>query len=102
MELNEQEAHCIARLLQSALFGKSIFDGCNYCKVQCYKEDNRRFNMFAELRVRLTEETGVNLDRMVGGDLINSDFPYFKFLKAANDEIKIYFRDRFSRVCDMC
>ena len=32
MELNEKEAHCVARLLQGALFGKSYLDGCDYCK----------------------------------------------------------------------
>lgn len=35
--LTEKEAHCIARLLQGAVFGKngSVFDGCAFCKFQC-------------------------------------------------------------------
>ena len=97
MELNEQEAHCIARLLQSALFGKDIFDGCDYCKVQCYKEGDHSRLMFTKIKKRLTDETGVDLSPIVGGgSLINSDFPYHKFLIKSNENAKEYFRKRLA------
>ncbi|MBQ9487748.1 MAG: hypothetical protein IJU91_08140 [Selenomonadaceae bacterium] len=37
MELTEQEAHCVARLLQGAIFGNegALFNGCAFCKFQC-------------------------------------------------------------------
>lgn len=101
MELSEREAHCVARLLQGALFGKDIFDGCAYCKFQCHKDSALMASLYMQIRRRLTEETGVNLDSMVGGDLPNSDFPYFKFPANANPEIKEYFRTRFSHVANM-
>ena len=92
MELNEQEAHCIARLLQSALFGKSIFDGCFYCKHQC----GNKLPMFQAIRDRLTEETAVDIDPIYYGEIPNSDFPYLKFLKNSNEHATAYFRERFS------
>ena len=93
MELNEQEAHCIARLLQSALFGKDIFDGCDYCKFQCYKQGNR-LKMFDELRGRLTVETGVDVSPIVDTSFVNAHFPYHKFLVNSNEEFKAGFREK--------
>ena len=63
MELSEQEAHCVARLLQASLYGgddKNFgcpLDGCQYCKVQCYKQGEHS-PIFSHLRKRFTEETG--------------------------------------------
>ena len=97
MELSEREAHCVARLLQGALFGKDIFDGCAYCKFQCYKDsEEHHLTMFRAIKERLTEEVGVDLGLEASAFLINSDFPYHKFLKNANPEIKEYFRTRFA------
>lgn len=41
MELSEREAHCMARLLQGAWFGKRMLDACNYFKVQCYEDSEQ-------------------------------------------------------------
>ena len=97
MELNEQEAHCVARLLQSALYGKGILDGCLFCKYRCDVNDGR-LKMFGAIKDRLTGETGVDLSPITGGDLLGSEFPYFKFLKNANEEVKEYFRNRFKNI----
>ena len=97
MELNEREAHCIARLLQGAWYGKHSFDACKYCKFQCYKDNaEKRLSSFDDIRKRLTEETGVDLSPDVNSFLLDSYFPYHKFLKNSNEEIRKYFRERFS------
>ena len=103
MELSEKEAHCVARLLQASLYGgddKNFgcpLDGCQYCKVQCYKQGENS-SIFSHLRKRFTEETGVDIGTEIYGTLPNSKFPYKKFLKNANAEIIEYFRKRFSDV----
>ena len=33
MELNEREAHCVARLLQGAIFGNDATDGCFFVNI---------------------------------------------------------------------
>ena len=103
MELSEKEAHCVARLLQASLYGDDDKEfgcplgGCQYCKVQCYKQDET-LPMFRNLIKRFTEETGVDVGIEIYGTLPNSKFPYKKFLKNANAEIIDYFRNRFSDV----
>ena len=97
MYLSEQEAHCVARLLQGAWYGKNSLDACNYCKFQCCKDDaEKKLIGFENIRKRLTEETGVDLSPETGAFLIDSDFPYHKFLKNSNVEIRKYFRERFN------
>ena len=99
MELNEREAHCVARLLQSAWFGNGQFDGCKYCKYVCVAADNPdSLSGFNNIRKRLTEETGVDLTLTVGGFIYDSEFPYHKFLKNANEKAKNYFRHRFDNI----
>ena len=72
MELSEQEAHCVARLLQASLYGgddKNFgcpLDGCQYCKVQCYKQGENS-SIFSHLRKRFTEETGVDISTEIYG-----------------------------------
>lgn len=104
MTLDEREAHCIARLLQGAWFANedggfaSSVATCQYCKYQCYKEsEEHNLKMLSKIRKRLTEETGVDLGYETGAFLINSDFPYHKFLKNANEEIRNYFSNRFQK-----
>lgn len=58
MELTEQEAHCLARLLQGALFNENILTGCDYCKNRCYEN---RWDIFFLVRKRLSEATDVDL-----------------------------------------
>ena len=95
MELNEKETHCIARLLQSAIFGKSLISGCQFCKFRC---DGDELSVINSMRNRLYDETGVDL--RLGSDkrdeLPFSDFPYKRFLKAANDDVINYYRVFFT------
>ena len=95
MELSEQEAHCIARLLQGTLFGKSPEDGCQYCKFRCFEN---RWDTYYAIRKRLTEATGVDLGFMRYGQLPHSEFPYGLFLKNSSEQIKAYYRDKFNRL----
>ena len=92
MELNEQEAHCVARILQGAWYGKDILNGCTYCKYPCVDKQL----LIGEIKKRLTEETGVDLSPKTGGFIIDSEFPYDKFLRNANEPVKEYFRTRFA------
>ena len=99
MELNEREAHCVARLLQSAWFGSGQFDGCKYCKYECASETKGNLLIgFMNIRKRLTEETGVDLTPVAGAFIFDSEFPYHKFLKNANEKAKNYFRHRFDNI----
>ena len=98
MELNEREAHCIARLLQGAIFGEDVSDGCDYCKFQCTLG---RFPFREEIRKRLTEETGVDLSNGTRVLLPHSNFPYNKFLKNANETAKKVYRNHLSYLCDI-
>ena len=93
MELDEREAHCVARLIQGALFGEhNLFDGYNYCKYRCDKHTNLAKSMYARIRKRLTEETGVDLDfTLLDKTLAHFDFPQHKFLANANPEVMKYF-----------
>ena len=95
MELNEQEAHCLARFLQSALFAgeQGLYTGCEYCKYQCNNEKEMRID---SIKRRLSEETGVDFVPIRCGFLLNSDFPYHIFLKNANEKVREYFRTRFA------
>jgi len=93
MELNEREAHCVARLLQGAILGENVLTGCDYCKNRCYET---QWDILYKIRERLTEETGVELGNFYYGTLPHSDFPYKMFLKNASDKVKDYYRARFN------
>ncbi len=96
MELTEQEAHCVARLLQGAIFGnygESAFSGCTFCKFRC----NHALT-FDALRERFSKETGVDLGLGSEGSLPFSKFPYKRFLKSANADIRKYFKNYFADV----
>lgn len=102
MELNEREAHCIARLLQGAWYSTpekglaGSLNACKYCKFQCYKGNGNELTGLEGIRKRLTESTGVDLYPDTSAFLIDSNLPYHKFLQNANEGIKEYFRERFS------
>lgn len=96
-KFTEKELHCIARLLQGAIYGEhNVFDGCAFCKFNCATKEDPNPN-YDKLLEKLTELTGVDLfpsrDR-----IIHSSFPYKKFLKNANDKTKTYFRNYFKPV----
>ena len=94
MELTEKEAHCVARLLQGAMFGKNnTMAGCAFCKYQCDKN-----SVYRQIQKKFDEETGVDLEDDVPIDVIYSDFPYKKFLKNSNDNVREYFRKIFSDI----
>lgn len=100
MVLNEQEAHCLARLIQSAAYGKDegIFVGCNYCKYKCWQSGENIAPGFNEICQKLMIETGVDLTPSQHGGFYLQGFPYKKFLKNANEESKTYFRNFFKDV----
>ena len=98
MELNERESHCVARLLQGAMFGNSIDDGCQFCKFRC----ERVVDMTREIRKRLTDETGVDLSLMTHGTEPLSKFPLGKFLINANADIKKVYREFFEEFNAPC
>ena len=94
MELTEKEAHCVARLLQGAMFGNhNSMAGCAFCKYQCGADD-----MYRKIQKKFEEETGVNLDANMPIDVIYSTFPYKKFLKNSNENIKEHFRKIFADI----
>lgn len=97
MELNEREAHCVARLLQGAIFGKDITDGCAYCKFRCESPI-----LAGEIRKRLTDETGVDLGVMDSGKLPRSDFPHGRFLMNAHEDSKKAYRKAFDHISELC
>lgn len=97
MELNEQEAHCIARLLQGGFFAKHPLDACQFCKYQCYKNEKER-QMFYTIRERLTKETDVDLGYYGFGSLYGSTFEYHRFLKNTNEETREYFKNYFMNI----
>ena len=94
VELSDKEAHCVARLLQGAMFGKhNTMAGCAFCKYQCDKN-----SVYRQIQKKFEEETGVDLEDDLPVDVIYSDFPYKKFLKNSNDNVREYFRKIFSDI----
>ena len=84
VELSDKEAHCVARLLQGAMFGKhNTMAGCAFCKYQCDKN-----SVYRQIQKKFEEETGVDLQDDLPTDVIYSDFPYKKFLKNSNVKLK--------------
>ena len=61
MELDEREAHCVARLIQGGLKTDNILNGCLFCKYPCKYTSNGVTigNVNMALRNRLEKETGV-------------------------------------------
>jgi hypothetical protein len=96
-EFTEKELHCIARLLQGAIYGEhNVFDGCAFCKYNCQIEGDPNPDYEKTLE-KLTRVTGVNLLPMCS-TLFHSKFPYKKFLKNANENVKEYFRNYFKNI----
>lgn len=100
MKLNEAEAHCLARMLQGALYGgqQNPFDGCRFCKYNRWAKDGDDCKNFTGVSIRLTEFTDVDLSPAVYGWLPPGKFPYKKFLKGADDGIKQQFRNFFQKM----
>lgn len=100
MELNEKEAHCVARLLQGALFGDTLFDGCIFCKFKC-SVDNDPAPHLDNIRKKFMDSTQVDLGYTHYKDFVKSDFPYKRFLKHSNDDIKQNIREYFKSFGDI-
>lgn len=103
MELNEREAHCIARLLQGALFGKDLTDGCSFCKYFCLDKEKV---LAGDIREHLTEATGVDLgftaSRVAGKLSPMSTFPFERFLKNSSENTKKICREYFETCLEDC
>lgn len=66
LELDEMDAHCIARMLQSYLFTDTPFAGCRFCKYNCFNDDAKPTND-KRIRKLLMDFTGVDLGPAVYG-----------------------------------
>lgn len=95
MELTEKEAHCVARLLQSATNSDNILNGCTFCKYQC-RTDKKIAPRYQEILQKFQKETGVDLSDDSFGFLPYSNFPYKKFLINANDAVIEGFKNYFT------
>lgn len=106
MELTKHEAHCIARLLQSAIFSPdhNLFAGCRFCKYQCirYVDDDEQGSLelprYDDIMKKLMDVTGVDVSPAVYGYIEPGSFPYKKFLKNSNDKTQEYFRNFFKDI----
>ena len=100
MELNEKEAHCVARLLQGAIYGneRNVLDGCLFCKFSCTEKDENPSPHFDDILRKLQKNTGVDLSPAVCTEVYHSDFPYKKFLKNSNEWVKERFRNFFKDI----
>ena len=95
MELNEQEAHCIARHLQALLYGRGISDACTFCKFPCCDKGEPPMENY--IKERLTEETGVDLILDDSWETLPElgTFPYKMFLANANEDVIAYYHKRW-------
>ncbi len=104
VKFTEQEAHCVARMLQGAVYGEDFLSGCSFCKFQCSLVNRNKYSekiyptkpRWRQILDKLTEITGVDCGVMDEGNLYGSKFPYKRFLKNSNAEAKEYFRNYFS------
>ena len=107
MELTEQEAHCVARLLQGAIYGDKYSRGCEFCKHQCriISESKKytdmrcaEYPMFDKLMAKFTKETGVDMTPASTVERFELGFfPLGQFLKNSNDKIKEYIKKKLER-----
>ena len=85
----------MARLLQGALYAGQPLEACQFCKYQCFKEEQHKYVWFYhDVAYKLTEATGVEL-RGIGVDLEGVGLPYKRLLKNSNHDIKKILRDYF-------
>lgn len=87
MELSEKELHCVARLLQGAIFSESFANGCAFCKFQCKTEKDAAPHL-DEIRIKLMDATGVDLGWDSSTAFWRDGFQYKRFLKNSNEEIQ--------------
>lgn len=90
-QLTEKDLHCIARLLQSALFSNGVYHACMFCK---YEETCNKAEHSDVIRIKLMDTTGVDLG-FEEIPLHSGAFPYRRFLKNAGEKTKAYFNKYF-------
>lgn len=100
MELDEKEAHCVARLLQTFLWqNRHNMYGCSFCKFECPRKGVEKTRLL-EIQQKFQDETGVDLVSIGWGHIPFSDFPYKKFLVNSNEKIQELFKNAFSEIPD--
>ena len=87
MELSEKELHCVARLLQGAIFSENFVNGCAFCKFKCKTEKDPAPHL-DEIRIKLMDATGVDLGWDSSTAFWREGFQYKRFLKNSNEEIQ--------------
>ena len=75
-QLNDKDLHCIARIIQSALFADSLFYGCQYCEYcqKCFFEKNCEDSYFELLRKKLQDITKIDLSIMCDPNNLEEKF----------------------------
>lgn len=62
--VSEKDLYCIAKILQSSIYGENQFDGCQFCKYQCHiKFENQIMDLapnYEKVIFRLQDITGVD------------------------------------------
>lgn len=94
IKLTDKDLHCIARLIQSAMFSKGAFSACMFCK---YEEECDTAEHSDVIRKKLMDETGVDLG-VWDISLHSGAFPYRRFLKNSNEKTKVHFKKYFKEV----
>lgn len=64
ISISEKDLYCIAKILQSSLFGQSQFDGCEFCRYQCHVQCENKVIALApnyeKVIFRLQDITGID------------------------------------------
>ena len=87
MELNEREAHCVARRIQGVLYAKDPYIGCRFCRFKCDKGGDKPTRRI--VNQKLSEATGVDLSGVYKGILRPPDCED-KPLKPPDFRIKLF------------
>ena len=77
VKFTEQETHCIARMLQGAVYDEDFLSGCSFCKFQCslVNRDKHSEKMYStnprwrQILDKLTKVTVVDCGVMDEGNL---------------------------------
>jgi len=64
ISIAEKDLYCIAKILQSSLYGQNQFAGCQFCRYQCHvKRENKVIDLapnYEKVIFRLQDITGVD------------------------------------------
>ena len=59
VSISDKDIYCVAKLLQSGIYGANQFDGCQFCKYQCHTKNDLAPN-YEKVIFRLQDITGVD------------------------------------------